>query len=287
MIWRALIVLEKIKDQIQPLDEVAMEKCQIRIDNLTKPLNSLYYFEVIAKKLAGITGNPRPEQMLRKVLIVNTLDNNILGQDPVLEVFARRVNAKLVIVPKSEVEKISKIVTVNELDELFAKHIGQKQQIIALGQYGINASNSSKQLFGYFKNEELGSLNLLKIDQGILFLAKLILAATKNKCLIVLDGLATILAAMLAVKIAPQVKQYLVAAHYARDKEQLLALQLLDLPAYLYLDLAGDDGLGATLGISLVDAALHVLNDMKTFGEAEVAVANDGPGAEKQNKNIK
>lgn len=280
-------MLEKIKDQIQPLDEVAMEKCQIRIDNLTKPLNSLYYFEVIAKKLAGITGNPRPEQMLRKVLIVNTLDNNILVQDPVLKVFARRVNANLNIISKSEVEKTSEVITVNELEELFAKYIGQEQQIIALGQYGINASKSSNQLFSYFKDDKVGSLNSLKTDQGILFLTKLILAAAKHKCLIVLDGLATILAAMLAVKIAPQVNQYLVAAHYARDKEQLLALQLLDLPAYLYLDLAGDDGIGATLGISLVDAALHVLNDMKTFGEAEVAVANDGPGAEKQNKNIK
>lgn len=280
-------MLEKIKDQIQPLDEVAMEKCQIRIDNLTKPLNSLYYFEVIAKKLAGITGNPRPEQMQRKVLIVNTLDNNILVQDPVLKVFLQRVNANLNIISKSEVKKTSEVITVNELDELFAKYIGQEQQIIALGQYGINASNSSNQLFSYFKDEKVGSLNCLKTDQGILFLTKLILAAAKHKCLIVLDGLATILAAMLAIKIAPKVKQYLIAAHYARDKEQLLALQILDLPAYLYLDLAGDDGIGATLGISLVDAALHVLNDMKTFGEAEVAVANDGPGAEKQNKNIK
>lgn len=280
-------MLEKIKDQIQPLDEVAMEKCQIRIDNLTKPLNSLYYFEVIAKKLAGITGNPRPEQMQRKVLIVNTLDNNILVQDPVLKIFLQRVNANLNIISKSEVKKTSEVITVNELDELFAKYIGQEQQIIALGQYGINASNSSNQLFSYFKDEKVGSLNCLKTDQGILFLTKLILAAAKHKCLIVLDGLATILAAMLAIKIAPKVKQYLIAAHYARDKEQLLALQILDLPAYLYLDLAGDDGIGATLGISLVDAALHVLNDMKTFGEAEVAVANDGPGAEKQNKNIK
>ena len=40
----------------------------------------------------------------------------------------------------------------------------------------------------------------------------------------------------------------------------------------------------ASLGIRLVDAALHVLNDMKTFAEASVAVADDGPGASRQLK---
>ena len=33
---------------------------------------------------------------------------------------------------------------------------------------------------------------------------------------------------------------------------------------------------------AIVDAALHMLNDMKTFAEARVAVADDGPGAGRQ-----
>ena len=48
-----------------------------------------------------------------------------------------------------------------------------------------------------------------------------------------------------------------------------------------------DDGTGAAMGMSLIDASLHVLNDMKTFGAAEVAIAQDGPGALKQSKAIK
>jgi len=38
----------------------------------------------------------------------------------------------------------------------------------------------------------------------------------------------------------------------------------------------------AALGLKLVDASLHMLNDMKTFSEAQVAVATDGPGAGRQ-----
>jgi nicotinate-nucleotide--dimethylbenzimidazole phosphoribosyltransferase len=37
----------------------------------------------------------------------------------------------------------------------------------------------------------------------------------------------------------------------------------------------------------LINASLHVLNDMKTFGEAEVAVAQDGLGAMRQSKDVK
>ena len=44
---------------------------------------------------------------------------------------------------------------------------------------------------------------------------------------------------------------------------------------------------GAVLGISLIHAALHVLNDMKTFGEAAVSVAEDGPGALVQDPSVK
>lgn len=36
------------------------------------------------------------------------------------------------------------------------------------------------------------------------------------------------------------------------------------------------------IGLILIDGALHMLNDMKTFAEAAVSVANDGPGAGRQ-----
>ena len=39
------------------------------------------------------------------------------------------------------------------------------------------------------------------------------------------------------------------------------------------------------VGLILIDGSLHMLNDMKTFAEAAVAIANDGPGAQKQNYN--
>jgi nicotinate-nucleotide--dimethylbenzimidazole phosphoribosyltransferase len=118
-------------------------------------------------------------------------------------------------------------------------------------------------------------------------LVGVILGAAAGGAAVVLDGLVTTAAALIAVKIAHQVKDYLLGSHLGVEPAQQTALDLIQVPGYLQLAMQAGDGTGAALGISLINASLHVLNDMKTFGEAEVAVAQDGPGALKQSKEIK
>ena len=118
-------------------------------------------------------------------------------------------------------------------------------------------------------------------------LVGVILGAAASGAAVVLDGMITSAAALIAVQIAPTVKEYLIGSHFSVEPAHQEALALLDIPAYLQLDMNIGDGTGAALGMSIITAALHVLNDMKTFGEAEVAVAQDGPGALRQNKNVK
>ena len=84
-----------------------------------------------------------------------------------------------------------------------------------------------------------------------------------------------------------EVKEYLLASHYDKNDIHKKILEEINIPSYLFLEMNCDDGTGAAMGMSLIDASLHVLNDMKTFGEAEVAIAQDGPGALKQSKAIK
>lgn len=54
------------------------------------------------------------------------------------------------------------------------------------------------------------------------------------------------------------------------------------LPDMLTIDTALTAGIAGLLGIEIVRAALHVVNDMKTFTETGVAVAIDGAGAGRQ-----
>jgi nicotinate-nucleotide--dimethylbenzimidazole phosphoribosyltransferase len=114
-----------------------------------------------------------------------------------------------------------------------------------------------------------------------------ILGAASHGAAVVLDGLTTSAAALIAVKLAPQAKGYLIGSHFVLEPAQRAALDIIGVPAYLELGIQADVGIGAVLGMSLINASLHVLNDMKTFGEAQVAVAQDGPGTLRQSKDVK
>ena len=53
-------MLQRTLDMIQPLDTVAMEAVQYRLDSLTKPQGSLGRLEDMIRQYAGITGRSRP-----------------------------------------------------------------------------------------------------------------------------------------------------------------------------------------------------------------------------------
>jgi nicotinate-nucleotide--dimethylbenzimidazole phosphoribosyltransferase len=85
------------------------------------------------------------------------------------------------------------------------------------------------------------------------------------------DGFISTAAAMIAVTLAPQCKDYLIAAHRSKENGHTLMLQWLGLKPLLDLDLRLGEGTGAALGISLAEAACKILAEMATFGEAGVS----------------
>jgi nicotinate-nucleotide--dimethylbenzimidazole phosphoribosyltransferase len=97
------------------------------------------------------------------------------------------------------------------------------------------------------------------------------LAAAAQGIPVMVDGFITTAAVMLAVKLAPQVQQYLIASHQSQEKGHALMLTWLGLEPLLKLDLRLGEGSGAALGITLADAACKALDQMATFAEAAVA----------------
>ncbi len=73
------MLLEQTLTKIGPLDEVAMEKAQQRLDNLTKPYGALGVLEEIAKQMAGITGDPLPK-IKDKVVVVMAGDHGVVEE---------------------------------------------------------------------------------------------------------------------------------------------------------------------------------------------------------------
>ena len=102
-------------------------------------------------------------------------------------------------------------------------------------------------------------------------LAGAILAAAACRRPVVIDGFISTAAAMLAVGLCPQVKDYLIAGHRSQERGHRRMLAWLGLEPLLDLDLRLGEGTGAVLAMQLVEAACKTLCEMATFDEAGVA----------------
>lgn len=102
-------------------------------------------------------------------------------------------------------------------------------------------------------------------------LAGAMLAAASRRVPILLDGFISTAAALLAVKLAPGARAYMIAAHRSQERGHALMLEWLGLQPLLDLDLRLGEGSGAALALPIVEAACKLLTDMATFGEAGVS----------------
>jgi nicotinate-nucleotide--dimethylbenzimidazole phosphoribosyltransferase len=104
-------------------------------------------------------------------------------------------------------------------------------------------------------------------------LVGVILAAAAARKPVIVDGFITTAAALIAHRLAPQARAYLVAAHRSVEPGHRHALDHLGLRPLLDLDLRLGEGTGAALAMPLVEAAARVLTQVATFTEAAVSEA--------------
>lgn len=101
-------------------------------------------------------------------------------------------------------------------------------------------------------------------------LAGAILATAAQHRPVVVDGLISTAAAMIAVGLAPDVRPYLFAGHRSAEPGHSVMLEWLELQPLLDLNLRLGEGSGAALAMQLLDAAGRLLNQMATFDDAGV-----------------
>lgn len=102
-------------------------------------------------------------------------------------------------------------------------------------------------------------------------LVGIILAGAALRLPVVLDGFIVGAAGLIACTLAPQVKDYLFAAHCSVESGHKIILEKMGLKPLFDLGLRLGEGTGAALGISIIEAATKILNEMATFEEASVS----------------
>ena len=125
------------------------------------------------------------------------------------------------------------------------------------------------------------ALHQLQPSDGLDLLAKVggfelggicgaVLAAASEGCCVVLDGIISTAAGLLAYRLCPGVAEYLVAGHKSVEMGQQIALQIIGLEPVLDLDLRLGEGTGAAITMNLIDLSCRMMREMASFAEAGV-----------------
>ncbi|WP_276355609.1 nicotinate-nucleotide--dimethylbenzimidazole phosphoribosyltransferase [Cohnella caldifontis] len=107
-------------------------------------------------------------------------------------------------------------------------------------------------------------------------LTGLILGAAAERLPIVVDGFISTVAALTAVRLAPQAIGYLIPSHLSQEQGHRLLLERLGLAPMLDMRMRLGEGTGAALAFPLLDAAVSIMREMATFESAGVS---GGPSA--------
>jgi nicotinate-nucleotide--dimethylbenzimidazole phosphoribosyltransferase len=102
-------------------------------------------------------------------------------------------------------------------------------------------------------------------------LAGVMVAAASQHIPVVVDGFISTAAAMIAVGLAPRVREYLISAHQSVEIGHRAMLRYLNLSPVLDLHLRLGEGTGAALAFHLIEASTRILREMATFDEAGVS----------------
>jgi nicotinate-nucleotide--dimethylbenzimidazole phosphoribosyltransferase len=105
----------------------------------------------------------------------------------------------------------------------------------------------------------------------IAFLAGVAIGAAASRAVVVLDGYPTTAAALVAMAMAPECREFMLASHLSAEPGHRIALEHLGLTPILDLNLRLGEGTGAALAMTIVDAALRIPREMATFDAAGVS----------------
>lgn len=102
-------------------------------------------------------------------------------------------------------------------------------------------------------------------------LSGIILASAANRIPVLIDGFISGAAALIAYKLEPKVRDYMIASHCSVEKGHRIALKFMGLKPLLDFDMRLGEGTGAALGMGIAEAGIKIMTEMATFESAAVS----------------
>ncbi len=241
---KVIVVDMGVKGEILS-DGVVIKKVAHGSKNFTKG-QAMTREQAIKSVLYGIE---LVDEQLKKgaIDIVGTGDMGIANTTP--------SSAVVAAITKVDVEKVTGKGT-GITDEIFNKKI----EVIKKG-LNLNKPNPDDAI------DVLSNVGGFEIG-GI---AGVILGCAKNKIPVVIDGFISGAGALIAYKLNPLTKDYMLASHQSVEQGHKILLVHIGLKPLLNLNLRLGEGTGSALAINLVEASCKILNEMATFEEADVS----------------
>jgi nicotinate-nucleotide--dimethylbenzimidazole phosphoribosyltransferase len=148
----------------------------------------------------------------------------------------------------------------------------RKKQVIsqALEQYGFSPDTEEK---GSLCRNPQQAFAILQCVGGldIAGLVGVMLGGAYYHVPIVLDGVISLAAALAAVAMVPEVRDYLFPSHAGREPAAKCILEALKMQPVISADLALGEGTGAVLLFSMLDAVMALYDAGSTFADIDIA----------------
>ena len=101
-------------------------------------------------------------------------------------------------------------------------------------------------------------------------MAGVMISCAYNKIPVVLDGFISYASALLAYKLNPLTKEYMIASHSSAEPGTKKALDILELSPMLNMDMRLGEGSGAALAFNIIEASNYTYKNMATFDEIDM-----------------
>lgn len=345
------MLFENTLKEIGGLDAGIMEKVQVRLDSLSKPLGSLGKLEDIIRQLAGISGELFP-RVDKKSIIIMCADNGVEAEGvsscpksvtsavtqnftrgiTTVNAFARHTGSDIVVVDVGVDDDIccegvldrkirkgtwniaegpamtrEEAITAIETGIEIVRDLKSKgYNLLGTGEMGVANTTTSSAIAAFLTNGNVDfmvgrgagltseafshKINVVRkaiavnnpdAEDGVDVLAKLggfdiagltgcFIGAAACRIPILIDGFISAAAALIAIKIKPEVKNFIFPSHGSAEPGSKMIMEAIGLEPVIQLKMRVGEGTGAALAFHLIDAGVTAYTEMGTFDDAAI-----------------